>query len=134
MFTRHGHQIPETPAETPSPASVGRCGGPELCRECQQDVWLATGFSDGKPMDYQLKAKIEVVEWYNRYAAKKEIQLTVDDVFVVWFVKALENWKGLLATTNPDNMYFECTYSGAKKEMYLDAYVKMDNRVISDRI
>lgn len=138
MFTRHGHQIHGTTVETrPVGLNTARCGGPRLCAECREDVALATGFSDvqadGKPVDYQLKAKIEVVEWYNRNAARAN-PITVDNVFVVWFSKTLQNWKCLLATTCLDNMYFEATYNGDKHEMYMDVYTKMDNQAISDRI
>jgi len=59
---------------------------------------------------------------------KKEI--TVNDVFVVWSVKALQNNKALLSTTLFDGMYYELTYNGDKKELYLDAYKKFENRCI----
>lgn len=46
------------------------------------------------------------------------------DVFVVWSCKAL------LSTTLSDGMYYEITYNGDKKEAYLDAYKKFENRVV----
>jgi hypothetical protein len=52
------------------------------------------------------------------------------EVFVVWKCKALQNWKYLLSSTLPDGMYYELTYNGDKKEWYLDAYKKFENRVI----
>ena len=52
------------------------------------------------------------------------------EVFVVWKCKALQNWKYLLTSTLPDGMYYELTYNGDKKEWYLDAYKKFENRVI----
>lgn len=48
-------------------------------------------------------------------------------VYVVWTCKTLQNNKALLATTLSDGMYFEATYNGDKKEMYLDAYEKEKN-------
>lgn len=48
-------------------------------------------------------------------------------VYVVWTCKTLQNNKALLATTLKDNMYFEVTYNGDEKEMYLDAYKKEKN-------
>ena len=58
------------------------------------------------------------------------MQITVDDVYVVWFCKTLQNWKALASTTVPDGMYYELTYNGDKDEMYLDAYKKCENRCI----
>lgn len=52
------------------------------------------------------------------------------DVYVVWVCKTLQNNKALLSTTLPDGMYFEVTYNGDKKELYFDAYQKLENRCI----
>jgi len=52
------------------------------------------------------------------------------DVFVVWSCKTLQNNKALLSTTISDGMYYEITYNGDKKEAYLDAYKKFENRVV----
>lgn len=56
--------------------------------------------------------------------------VTVDEVFVVWYCKALRNHKALLSTTLFDGMYYELTYNGDKNEIYLDAYKKFENRCI----
>ncbi|EAE9800313.1 hypothetical protein ABW380_002543 [Listeria innocua] len=60
---------------------------------------------------------------------KKEIGL--DDVFVVWSCKTLQNSKALLSTTLYDGMYYECTFNGDKSELYFDAYKKWENKKIS---
>lgn len=52
------------------------------------------------------------------------------DVYTVWKAKALQNWKYLLSSSLFDGMYYELTYNGDKKEWYLDAYKKFENRVI----
>lgn len=59
--------------------------------------------------------------------ATDNVQLTLDNVFIVWFCKTLQNWKALVSTTLPDGMYYEVTYNGDKKEAYLDAYKKFEN-------
>lgn len=53
-------------------------------------------------------------------------------VFTVWKAKVLQNWKYLLSSTLPDGMYYEVTYNGDKKEWYLDAYKKFENRCIKE--
>lgn len=49
------------------------------------------------------------------------------EVYVVWNCKTLQNNKALLSTDRPDGLYFEATYNGNKKELYLDAYKKEKN-------
>lgn len=51
-------------------------------------------------------------------------------VFVIWCCKTLQNHKALLSTTLSDGMYYELTYNGDKKELYLDAYKKFENKCI----
>ena len=58
------------------------------------------------------------------------VQITEDDVFMVWCCKTLQNNKALLSTTLFDGMYYEVTYNGDKGEAYLDAYKKFENRRI----
>ena len=52
------------------------------------------------------------------------------EVYIVWKCKTLQNWKYLLSSTLNDGMYYELTYNGDKKEWYLDAYKKFENKVI----
>lgn len=54
------------------------------------------------------------------------------EVYIVWKCKALQNWKYLLSSTLFDGMYYELTYNGNKKEWYLDAYKKFENKVIKE--
>lgn len=37
-WTQHGHQIPESPVESPEPNLVAKCGGTRMCRVCMQDA------------------------------------------------------------------------------------------------
>ena len=59
-------------------------------------------------------------------------KIGVTDVYVVWNCKTLQNNKALLSTAIPDGMYYEATYNGDKKELYLDAYKKVQNVCIED--
>lgn len=57
-------------------------------------------------------------------------KITEEDVYMVWSCKTLQNNKALLSTTLFDGMYYEVTYNGDKKEAYLYAYKKFENRRI----
>jgi len=50
-----------------------------------------------------------------------------ENVHCVWFNKSLQNFKGLFVTIPLDGKYYECTYNGDKKELYLDVYKKEEN-------
>lgn len=84
-------------------------------------------------MNYQEIAKEVVLNYANKHIDKTDnVQITLDDVYIVWFCKTLQNWKALMSTTLPDGMYYEVTYNGDKKEIYLDAYKKFENQKIDD--
>lgn len=78
-------------------------------------------------MDFHHEIKQAVVDYYNSTKDVSSPELTKDDVYIVWFVKALQNFKGLASTKIPDNMYYELTYNGMTGELYLDAYKKFQN-------
>lgn len=72
-----------------------------------------------------------VKEYTNEHLDKSDnVQISEDSVFIVWSCKALQNNKALLSTNLFDGMYYELTYNGDKKEVYLDAYKKFENRAI----
>ena len=73
--------------------------------------------------------KEKVRDYANEHLDKTDnVQITIDNVFVVWQCKTLQNNKALLSTTLYDGMYYELTYNGNKKELYLDAYKKFENK------
>ena len=76
--------------------------------------------------------KKAIVDYFNSQAdsTDKNGKITEDNVFFVWGVKVLQNNKALVSTNIPDGMYYECTYNGDKKEMYVDAYKKWKNFVV----
>ena len=79
--------------------------------------------------NFQDLCKEKVVEYFNEKADRTDdLRITKDCVFVVWYCKTLQNAKALLSTTISDGMYYELTYNGDKKELYLDAYKKWENK------
>lgn len=78
-------------------------------------------------------AKTVVADYFNKHKDKTDgfPPLKPEDVYVVWYVKALQNHKALLSTPAPDGMYYELTYNGDKDELYLDAYKKWENKCIT---
>lgn len=81
--------------------------------------------------DFTGYCKKIVLDHANEHIDKTDnVQITLDNVFIVWFCKTLQNWKALVSTTLPDGMYYEVTYNGDKKEVYIDAYKKFENRKI----
>lgn len=81
---------------------------------------------------YIERARKAVFDYVKAHLDKTDTHVTFgpDDVYVVWFGKALQNWKALVSTTLPDGMYYEVTYNGDNGDTYLDAYKKFDNVLI----
>lgn len=78
----------------------------------------------------ELSKKV-VVDYFNENVEKTDgLKINKDNVFIVWFSKTLQNFKALVSTTVSDGMYYEVTYNGDKKELYLDAYKKWENKCI----
>ena len=81
--------------------------------------------------DFAKLCKETVAAYANEHLDKADgKQITEEDVFIVWMCKTLKNSKAMVSTTLPDGMYYELTYNGEKKELYLDAYKKFENRCI----
>lgn len=63
-----------------------------------------------------------------------ERNIPLDDVDVVWFCAALQNWKALVSTNVKDNAYYEVTHNGDKNETYVDKYLKVANASVDENI
>lgn len=55
-----------------------------------------------------------------------------DKVYCVWSCKTLQHIKGLFSSDvdAAKGMYYEATYNGDKKELYLDTYEKDNNELL----
>jgi hypothetical protein len=56
--------------------------------------------------------------------------IEVSEMFVVWMCKTLQNNKALISAQSTDN-YYEVTYNGDKKELYVDEYIKNTNTCLN---
>lgn len=84
-------------------------------------------------MNYPQRAKFLVTQHINERLEKTDgVVVAIDQVYVVWFSKTLQNWKALVSTMLSDGMYYEVTHNGDKKETYIDAYKKWENVCIPD--
>ena len=60
--------------------------------------------------EYESVCKNALVKWYNSH---NETKITLENVFVVWACKTLQNYKALLSTTvSGDGIYAEYTLKG----------------------
>lgn len=72
----------------------------------------------------------DIVREYVDEHLDKSDEIPYYEVYIVWYCKTLQNWKALASTTLNDGMYYELTLNGNKREIYLDAYKKWENKVI----
>ena len=56
--------------------------------------------------------------------------IEVSEMFVVWMCKTLQNNKALIGVHHSPN-YYEVTYNGDKKELYVDEYIKNTNTCLN---
>lgn len=81
----------------------------------------------------QERAKQIVVDYFNSHLDKTDgKKIGLEDVYVVWFCKTLQNWKALLSTNVRDGMYYEITHNGDKNETYVDVYKKWENYAVRE--
>ena len=81
--------------------------------------------------EFEAKAKIAIVDYFNKHRDITDgVTIGVNDVYIVWLCKTLQNHKALLSTTISDGMYYEFTWNGDNNEGYLDVYKKWENVLV----
>ena len=81
----------------------------------------------------QERARQIITDYFNQHVDTTDgVQISIDDVYIVWFSKTLQNWKALVSTTIPDGKYYEVTHDGDKGRTYVDVYVKLANITVED--
>ena len=84
--------------------------------------------------NFMKACKNMIIDYFNKHkdTTDKDIEMKIENVFVVWSCKTLQNNKTLLSTTMPDGLYYEITYNGDKHEAYVDVYKKWENFVVKE--
>jgi len=135
-YTSHGHHIPGTIKGEGYHGEIARCGGPSICQRCKREVETAQihEYVIGSSVDYQEIAKTAVRDYVERMLSQNYNTLPRPDfdVYVIWWSKTLQNWKGILGTTLPDGKIYEVTHNGNEKTTYFDVYGKVHNFAITE--
>lgn len=81
--------------------------------------------------DKILRAREEVCKYANDHLDPSDgYRVDLDDVHVVWYAYILWNWKAVVSTMLPDEMYYEVTFNDRKGMIYVDAYKRYDRKEI----
>lgn len=60
-----------------------------------------------------------------------DMNISMEDVFVVWSCKTLQNSKAILSATNKGAYMYEFTMNGDTGEIYEDIYYKLKHNIIN---
>jgi hypothetical protein len=88
-----------------------------------------------EPYEFMATARRLVFDYVSVRLAKanSDAEFHEDDISVYWFSKDGEDWRVLLTTTLPDNIYYRVNHSGINREIALDVYHKYDTITIPDK-
>ena len=56
--------------------------------------------------------------------------IAISEMFIVWMCKTLQNNKALIGIPHSGH-YYEVTYNGDKRELYVDEYIKNTNTCLN---
>lgn len=85
---------------------------------------------NGKFVELCKEYVVNYAAFMNLISINPSVNISKDDVYVVWLNRTLQNNKVLLSTAVGDGMYYEITYNGDKNEVYFDVYKHIENREI----
>jgi hypothetical protein len=94
--------------------------------------WSVQKRSDEYPDRFLTLAKELVVDNYNRHHdSGRTPPLTMGDVFIVWFVKTLENWKAVVGSSVLRGLLYEVSYNGEESEAYIEIFKKINSTKVT---
>lgn len=81
--------------------------------------------------DFLRVAKFQVLQMVKEGLDPTDnVQISMDDVYVVLYAYVLGNQKATISTTLPDGKYYEVTLDAATGKMYIDCYVRIKQNVV----
>lgn len=83
-----------------------------------------------KSYDFEVISKNEIIKEVENYYGEN---LKIEQLHLVWFNKSLQNFKCLVCDSTDNQRYYECTYNGDKKELYVDIYEKKYNTKVLNK-
>jgi hypothetical protein len=117
--------------EIQPPVEIEGTEAPQLESTDLVDLQAMYGEAALDPDRFLHKAKVLAVNAHNTFFSADE-PIQVENVYIVWFAKTLQNWKALVSTDQTDGIYIEVTYNGHAGESYVDIYGKVINMAIAD--
>jgi hypothetical protein len=86
------------------------------------------------PDRFLTMAKRLVADNYNAHQDEEETPpLTIDDLYIVWFSKVLNNWRAQVQSSLVRGLLWMVTYNGPKNEAYIEVYRKINNTKVQTR-
>lgn len=82
------------------------------------------------PYEFQVICKNEIIK---ELKEKYNEEFKIEDLHLVWGCKALQNMKCTICDNGDNKRYYECTYNGNKKELYVDIYEKKHNTKVMQK-
>lgn len=79
--------------------------------------------------DFEVVCKNALIK---ELADKYNEDLSIEDLHLVWFTKALKVYKCVIIDLGDNQRYYECTYNIDKNELYVDIYEKQYNIVYTE--
>ena len=79
--------------------------------------------------EFEVAAKNAVIKSIRKKYGEDYI---IGEIQMVWFAHILGYKKSILIDMGPNNRIYEVTYNKLQNEMYVDAYVKESNTVLTD--
>ena len=79
------------------------------------------------PDRFLMTAKQLVVDNYNKHRDSRSRELTISQIYIVWFTKTLGNWKAIVESPVARGLLWEVTFNCYKNEAYITIYKKLNN-------